>query len=68
VPTLTEEGQIDRFILSLMNGERSLASIAELAATRFPHRFPDGRAALTRAGLLSVTYGRRSGTPESVPE
>jgi protein arginine N-methyltransferase 1 len=68
VPTLTEEGQIDSFMLSLMNGERSLASIAEQAATRFPHRFPDWHRALTRAGMLSVTYGRRSVTPESVPE
>jgi protein arginine N-methyltransferase 1 len=68
VPTLTEEGQIDSFILSLMNGERSLASIAEGAATRFPHRFPDWHGALTRVGKLSVTYGQRFVTPDSVPE
>jgi protein arginine N-methyltransferase 1 len=59
-PALGEDGEIDRLVLGLMNGERSLGEIARELAERFPERFPSARAALTRAGELSEKYSRRS--------
>jgi len=59
VPTLDEDGRIDRLMLSLMDGEHSLAQIADEAMKQFPRRFAEAREALTRASRLSLTYGRR---------
>ncbi|HEX5734967.1 MAG TPA: 50S ribosomal protein L11 methyltransferase [Blastocatellia bacterium] len=61
VPALDKEGQIDRLILSLMNGQNSLSDIAHTVATDFPDRFKSWQDALNRAGELSVKYSNRSG-------
>ena len=57
-PRLGEKGRIDRFILGLMDGDHSLGDIAQQAARQFPQRFANEREALTRAGELSLKYGR----------
>jgi protein arginine N-methyltransferase 1 len=58
VPTLTEDGRLDQFILALMDGQSSLEAIARRTAARFPERFPHWQDALTRVGDLSVQYSR----------
>jgi protein arginine N-methyltransferase 1 len=58
IPTLKLAGQADAFILSQMDGRSSLEEIARDVAARFPDHFPDWKAALTRAGELSVTHGK----------
>ena len=61
VPVLDEDGQIDRLILSLMSGERSLGEIARNVANDFPDRFKSWQDALTRVGELSLKYSNGSG-------
>jgi protein arginine N-methyltransferase 1 len=56
VPTLNEEGQIDRLILGLMDGGSSLAEIAGQVISRFPARFAHRQEALARVGELSLKY------------
>jgi protein arginine N-methyltransferase 1 len=58
VPALDEDGQIDRQILTLMDGEISLGEIARRAQDHFPARFASWRDALTRVGELSKKYSR----------
>jgi protein arginine N-methyltransferase 1 len=55
---LGEDGQIDRFILSAMNGRASLGTIARRVLARFPERFGNLKAAMSRVGALSVRYSR----------
>ncbi len=57
-PTLGATGQLDRFILSLMDGEVPLREIARRVQETFPGRFEDGRVALAYAGELSLKYAR----------
>ena len=61
VPALGKEGQIDRLILSLMNGQQSLGDIARRVANDFPDRFKSWQDALTRVGEISLRYSDRSG-------
>jgi protein arginine N-methyltransferase 1 len=58
VPTLNEDGQIDQFILALMDGETSLGQMASRVLERFPTRFAKWHDALTRVGDLSQKYSR----------
>jgi protein arginine N-methyltransferase 1 len=58
VPTLAEDGEIDRIILACMDGRQTLGDIARRVADRFPARFPDWPHALTRVGELSQRYSR----------
>jgi hypothetical protein len=55
---LGEDGEIDRFILSRMDGEVSLIEIARLTAERFPERFPRWQDVMPRVGALSSRYSR----------
>lgn len=55
---LTEDGEIDRFILSRMDGATPLGDIARQTAAQFPGRFPQWRDALARVGDLAYRYGR----------
>ena len=57
VPNLGEDGQVDQFTLSEMDGAKTLEAIAKAVATRFPERFRDWRDALTHVGELSQKYG-----------
>jgi protein arginine N-methyltransferase 1 len=56
VPSLTKDGEVDRFILELMDGERSLGEIAHQVVVRFPEKYDGWREALTRVGELSRKY------------
>jgi protein arginine N-methyltransferase 1 len=58
IPKLNEEGQIDQFILSLVDGQTSLEEIARRVSGRFPSRFIKWQDALTRAGELLPKYTR----------
>ena len=55
-PAVSEEGEIDRLILTLMDGNTSLNEIAGHVVDRFPSRFAGQSAALTRIGELSQKY------------
>jgi len=58
VPNLSQDGQIDGFILGLMDGNHALGEIARQVAAEFPARFAGEGEALARAGELSLKYGR----------
>jgi protein arginine N-methyltransferase 1 len=58
VPVLDAAGQADGYLLSLMDGQRSLSEIARRVAERHPDQFPRLEDALGRAGELAVKYGR----------
>ncbi|MFI5329497.1 MAG: 50S ribosomal protein L11 methyltransferase [Desulfobaccales bacterium] len=58
VPDLSRDGQIDRLILGLMDGNNSLGEIARQVAAEFPARFSGEGEALARVGKLSLEYGR----------
>jgi protein arginine N-methyltransferase 1 len=57
VPTLTKDGQIDRFIIEMVDGKTSLGDIARRLVKKFPHRFVSEKEAQTRASELSLKYG-----------
>jgi protein arginine N-methyltransferase 1 len=57
VPSVNEEGRIDRFILELMDGRNGLGEIALQVASRYPSRFPTAQKALSRLSELSLKYG-----------
>ena len=58
VPALGEEGQLDLFVLGLMDGVTPLEEIARRLVERAPARFKSWHEALTRAGEMSLKYGR----------
>jgi protein arginine N-methyltransferase 1 len=58
VPALASNGEIDHFMLALMDGRRPLREIAQAAAERFPSCFARWEDALSRAGELSLRYSR----------
>jgi len=58
VPDVGEDGSIDAFALHLMVESHSLGDIAKRLAERFPQRFGDASAALTRVGERSRRYSR----------
>jgi protein arginine N-methyltransferase 1 len=58
VPRLSTSGQIDRYLLSLIDGQLSLGEIARQAAEEFPHQFPRWQDALTRAAELADKFGK----------
>jgi protein arginine N-methyltransferase 1 len=55
-PALGEEGQVDQFILSAMDGRTALSTIARRLRTRFPDRFASLKTAIVRVGQLSERY------------
>jgi len=58
VPSLSEDGEIDQFILRRVDGKTTLREIADQVAERFPARFTEWRMALTRVSELSEKYSR----------
>lgn len=58
VPSCSDDGSIDRFILTLMDGKNSVGEIADRLLVQFPAQFGSWRDALTRAGELSQKYSR----------
>jgi protein arginine N-methyltransferase 1 len=57
-PALDGDGEIDRFVLSLMDGQTELWAIAHRVAERYPDGFPTSDAALRRVIGLSQRYSR----------
>jgi len=58
VPSLSEEGQADRWLLQAMDGKTSLQQMAQAAAERFPAIFPRWEDALHRAAELARQFSR----------
>jgi protein arginine N-methyltransferase 1 len=56
VPTLSEDGRIDREILQQMADGLPLEQIARALAGQFPHRFPTWQSALDHVADLSTKY------------
>ena len=65
-PGLSQDGLVTRFMLDKMDGSTPLEEIARAAAEHFPERFPDWKAALSRAGELSEKYTRKSRPPFNI--
>lgn len=57
-PSLSVEGEIYRYALSLMDGRNSVEQIARRLAERFPEQIVNWQDAMTRAGAISCQYGR----------
>lgn len=55
-PRLNEMGEVDRFILTSMNGETDLKSIAADLSKRFPSQFDHWQRALDYVSQLSLRY------------
>jgi hypothetical protein len=58
VPTLSDEGLIDRLILQMMGDAVSLGGIARHLASKHRNRFARWQDALTRVGELSMRYAK----------
>jgi len=58
VPSLSEEGQANRWLLQAMDGKASLQEMAHVAAERFPAIFPRWEDALHRAAELARQFSR----------
>src|SRR5579859_5485852 len=58
VPSLSEEGRADRWLLQAMDGKTSLQQIAQAAAQEFPRIFPRWEDALRRAAELAAQFSR----------
>lgn len=57
-PALNEDGELDRFVLGLMDGKAALGDIARQAVEKFPSRFDQLRDAVKHVGSLSERYSR----------
>jgi protein arginine N-methyltransferase 1 len=55
---LSEDGQIDRYILNNMDAVTSVGDLARKVAEEFPRNFPTWQDALTRVGDLAEKYSR----------
>jgi type I protein arginine methyltransferase len=58
VPVLHDRGQLDRFILSQMDGSRPIGEIAEALTIQFPKECPTWEDALEAVGELSRRYSQ----------
>jgi type I protein arginine methyltransferase len=58
VPSLSEQGQADRWLLQAMDGKSTLQQAAQAAAERFPNVFPRWEDALHRAAELARQFSR----------
>lgn len=58
VPTLNEDGTVDRLILECMSDNLALADIARRVSAQFPNRFATWQEALARVAELSEKYGQ----------
>ena len=58
VPSLSQEGQANRWLLQAMDGKTSLQQMAQAAAQRFPAIFPRWEDALHRAAGLAAQFSR----------
>lgn len=58
VPTLNEDGKVDRLILACMSENLALADIARRVSAQFPNRFTTWQDALARVAELSEKYSQ----------
>lgn len=58
MPALDEAGEIDRLILSLMDGRHTLEAIVREVTERFPARFPRSEDALEQVAEMSGRHSR----------
>jgi protein arginine N-methyltransferase 1 len=58
VPSLSEEGCADRWLLQAIDSKTSLQQMAQAAAHRFPVIFPKWEDALHRAAELAAQFSR----------
>jgi hypothetical protein len=58
VPSLSEQGLADRWLLQAMDGNTSLQQMAQAAVERFPSLFPRWENALHRAAELARQFSR----------
>jgi len=58
IPSLSEEGQANRWMLQAIDGKTSLQEIAQAAAKKFPQIFPRWEDALHRAAELATQFSR----------
>ncbi len=58
VPSLSEEGQANRWLLQAIDGKTSLQQMAQTAAEKFPKIFPHWQDALRRAAELAEQFSR----------
>lgn len=58
VPALTEEGQINAFILAQMNGQTSLQAIAKRLSEQFPLLFPTWEKAMKSVGDVAGKFSQ----------
>jgi len=58
VPSLSEEGEANRWMLQAMDGKASLQEIAQAAAKIFPQTFPRWEDALHLAAQLATQFSR----------
>ncbi len=58
VPTLNEDGLIDRFILTQMDGKTNLGEVASKVVVQFPGSFATWEQALTRVGVIAVEHSQ----------
>jgi type I protein arginine methyltransferase len=58
VPSLSEEGRADRWLLQAMDGKASLQQMAQEATEQFPKIFPRWEDALRRAAELAAQFSR----------
>lgn len=58
VPTLNDKGRLEHFILSRMDGQRSLEEIARAVAEQFPQNYADWQKALDIVAELSRKFSR----------
>ncbi len=58
VPSLNEDGRVDRLVLQLMGERIPVGEIARRLVAEFPGRFENWDGALTRVGDLSARYSR----------
>lgn len=60
VPALSRDGEIDRLILGLCDGRRTLGEIAEELGRAIPHHFSDGQGALGRVADVAARYAEKA--------
>jgi type I protein arginine methyltransferase len=58
LPQLTDDAEVDRFILSRMDSQTSVEQITREVTDRFPERFKNFKEALDRVGDVSVKFSR----------
>jgi len=74
-PDRNKDGQIDLFILQMMDGSTTVEEITQRTIARFPLQFSSFEDALKQVQIVSEFYGRRannesksySGIPEELP-